>query len=71
MPVIKNCSMTDPMTPLQSAAIALFLAGDGTFDLETARMLIKQAGGRLTWSEAGETWARLALAEPESWYPPL
>jgi hypothetical protein len=41
------------------------------FSLKTARRLITESGGRLTWWDAGETWASITLAHPDTTYPPL
>lgn len=40
-------------------------------ELERARALIKASANRLTWFDAGETWARLTLARPGFFYPEL
>ena len=40
-------------------------------DLTLAREVIAAGKGSVTWSTAGESWARLCKAKPGSVYPPL
>ena len=39
--------------------------------IDTARRAITESAGRLTWIDAGETWARVCRATPGVTYPTL
>lgn len=53
--------------------IASVLSGDTnrSFPIADARAAIKASCGQITWSIAGETWAKLAPAKQGTKYPPL
>jgi hypothetical protein len=42
-----------------------------TTDIESARAAIEASAGRLTWMDAGETWARVILGTLGTAYPTL
>tara|TARA_B100000745_G_scaffold192726_1_gene126781 strand:+ start:38415 stop:38612 length:198 start_codon:yes stop_codon:yes gene_type:complete len=42
-----------------------------TIGFNNAVKLIAESNGRLTWLDAGDSWARVCLARKGSEYPPL
>lgn len=42
-----------------------------TYPIDIARDVISASGGRVTWIEAGATWARLTPSTPGVEYPAL
>lgn len=61
-----------PVVTLRAALATLSRPNDTlTVSLDNAVDLLAASGGRLTWLDAGETWARIVLARPGVTYPPL